>query len=161
LGGTLPLVPAAHALKPDGADASILDPSGTTTDEEPPRATTSPAFTLLQIDCSGSGCKYPKGHRLHFTLPFLLENLPGGQGMHDTEPVLLVYAPLEQGICDEFAPAHVWPRWQMWSTPFNVYDPGGTALQPVEPFPALPHPLGQFKHDVLPAVVWNVPTLHC
>ena len=46
LGGTLPLVPAAHASKPLGLVALILDPSGTTTDEEPPLATTCPAFTL-------------------------------------------------------------------------------------------------------------------
>ena len=93
LGGTLPLVPAAHASKPLGLDASILDPSGTTTDEEPPLATTSPAVALLQVDCFGSGCKYPKGHWSQLTFPFVLENLPGGQGMHDTELALLVYDP--------------------------------------------------------------------
>jgi hypothetical protein len=98
LGGSLPLVPAAHALKPLGLDASILDPSGTTTEEEPPRATTCPGSTLLQIDCSGFGCKYPEGHGLHFTLPFVLENLPGGQEMHDTELALLVYNPGSQAV---------------------------------------------------------------
>ena len=113
LGGTLPIVPARHAVKPDRADASILDPSVTTTDEEPPLATTCPGSTLLHADCSGSGCKYPSGQWLHPTLPVLLVNLPGGQGMQDTEPVLLVYAPLEQGVCGEFAPAHVCPGWQM------------------------------------------------
>jgi hypothetical protein len=93
LGGSLPLVPAAHALKPLGFDASILDPSGTTTDEEPPLATTSPAVALLQVDCFGSGCKYPNGHWSQLTFPSVLENLPGGQGMHDTELTLLVYDP--------------------------------------------------------------------
>ena len=107
LGGSLPLVPAAHALKPLGFDASILDPSGTTTDEEPPLATTCPGSTFLQADCSGSGCKYPNGQWLHLTLPFLLVNLPGGQGMHDTEPVLSVYVPLEQGVRGAFTPAQV------------------------------------------------------
>ena len=90
LGGTLPIVPARHAVKPDRADASILDPSGTSTDEEPPLATTCPGSTLLHADCSGSGCKYPSGQWLHLILPVLLVNLPGGQGMQDTEPVLLV-----------------------------------------------------------------------
>ena len=94
-------------------------------------------------------------------LPFVLENVPGGQGMQDTEPVLLVYAPLEQGVCGESDPAHVWPRWQIYLTPFNMNDPGGTALQPVDPFPALPHPLGQSEHLIFPAVLWNVPALHC
>ena len=36
LGGTLPIVPARHAVKPLGLFASILDPFGTTTDEDPP-----------------------------------------------------------------------------------------------------------------------------
>ena len=107
LGGTLPLVPATHALKPLGLVASILDPSGTTTDEEPPLATTCPGSTLLHADCSGSGCKYPNGQSLHLTLPFLLVNLPGGQGMHDTEPVLSVYVPFEQGVRGAFTPAQV------------------------------------------------------
>jgi hypothetical protein len=92
---------------------------------------------------------------LHFTLPFVLENLPGWQGMHDTEPVLLVYAPLEQGVCGESAPAQVWPRWQMCSTPFfDVYDPGGTALQPVDRFSELPHPLGHVLHFVALDLGW-------
>jgi hypothetical protein len=90
----------------------------------------------------------------------VLENVPGEQGMQDTEPILLVYAPLEQGVCNEFSPAHVWPRWQICSTPSNEYDPGGTALQPVDPLPEVPHPLGQLKHAVFPALFWNVPTLH-
>jgi hypothetical protein len=57
LGGLLPLVPAGHAMKPLGVDASILDPSGTTTEEDPPWATTCPAFTSSHLDCCGMGCK--------------------------------------------------------------------------------------------------------
>ena len=107
LGGSLPIVPAPHASKPERAEALILDPSGTTTEEDPPLATIDPASTGEHFDCSGSGCKYPAGHSLHSTLAFLLENLPGEQGMQETEPMLLVYVPLGQGICDAFAPAHV------------------------------------------------------
>ena len=44
-GGVLPIVPASHAANPDGAEASILDPSGTTTEEDPPLATIDPAST--------------------------------------------------------------------------------------------------------------------
>jgi len=33
-------------------------------------------------------------------------------------------------------------------TPFNVYDPGGIALQPVDPLPELPHPVGQSSQVV-------------
>ena len=106
----LPFVPAGHAVNPDGAVASILDPSGTMTEEDPPLATIDPASTGLHFDCSGSGCKYPVGHSLHSTLPFLLEILPGEQGMQETEPVLLVYVPFEQGVRDAFAPAQVYPR---------------------------------------------------
>ena len=123
--------------------ASILDPSGTTTEDDPPLATIDPAWTGSHFDCSGSGCKYPIGHSSHSTLCSLLENVPGEQGMQETEPVLLVYVPFEQGVCDAFAPRQVWPRSQILLTPFNVYDPGGTALQPVDPLPELPHPLGQ------------------
>ena len=108
----LPFVPAGHAVNPDWAEASIFDPCGTTTDEIPPFATIEPFLTGLQFDCSGSGCKYPIGHSSHFTLPSLLENLPGEQGMQETEPVLLVYVPIEQGVRDAFAPAQVYPRWQ-------------------------------------------------
>ena len=38
-----------------------------------------------------------------------------------------------------------------------MYDPGGTALQPVDPLPEFPHPLGQSLQVVLPAVLWKVP----
>ncbi len=55
--GLFPIVPAGHAVKPDGAVASILDPCGTTTEEDPPLATIDPALTRSHSDCSGSGCK--------------------------------------------------------------------------------------------------------
>jgi len=103
----LPFVPAGQAANPDEAVASILDPCGTTTEEDPPLATIDPASTGLHFDCSGSGCKYPVGHSSHSTLPFLLENVPGEQGMQETEPVLLVYVPFEQGVRGALAPAHV------------------------------------------------------
>jgi hypothetical protein len=45
LGVGLPFVPALHAVKPDGFEASILDPCGTTTEEDPPLATIDPALT--------------------------------------------------------------------------------------------------------------------
>ena len=93
----LPFVPAGHAVNPEGAVASILDPSGTTTEEDPPLATIDPALTGIHFDCSGSGCKNPIGHSSHSILASLLENVPGEQGMQETEPVLLVYMPVEQG----------------------------------------------------------------
>ena len=149
----LPFVPAGQAVKPDCAVASILDPSGTTTEEDPPLATIDPASTGVHFDCFGAGCKYPVGHSSHLVLPSLLDILPGEQGMQETEPVLLVYVPFGQGICDALAPAQVYPRWQSVCIPFNVNDPSGTALQPVEPLPELPHPSGQLSHVVLPALL--------
>ena len=101
----LPFVPAGQAVNPDGAVASILDPSGTTTEEDPPLATIDPASTGVHVDCSGAGCKYPVGHSSHLVLPSLLDILPGEQGMQETEPMLLVYVPLEQGVRGAFAPA--------------------------------------------------------
>ena len=118
--GLFPIVPALHAMNPDSAVASILDPSGTTTEEDPPSATIDPALTEVQSGCSGLGCKYPMGHSSHSTLPSLLENLPGEQGMQETEPVLLVYVPFEQGVRDAFLPAQVYPRSQTVLTPFRV-----------------------------------------
>ena len=100
----LPFVPAGQAVNPEGAVASILDPSGTTTEADPPLATIDPAFTGSHVDCSGSGCKYPAGHLSHLTLPSLLANVPGEQGMQETEPVLLVYVPVEQGCCVDSSP---------------------------------------------------------
>ena len=94
----LPFVPAGHAVNPDGAVASILDPSGTTTEEDPPMATIDPGLTGPHFDCSGSGCKYPVGHSSHSTLFSWLANLPGEQGMQETEPVLFVYVPFGQGV---------------------------------------------------------------
>ena len=106
----LPFVPAGQAVNPEGAVASILDPSGTTMEEDPPLATIDPALTGVHFDCSGSGCKNPIGHSSHSTLFSWLENVPGEQGMQETEPVLLVYVPFEQGVCDALAPAQVYPR---------------------------------------------------
>jgi hypothetical protein len=106
-GGSFPIFPVGHAVKPDGSDASILDPCGTTTEEDPPLATIDPSSTGSHFDCSGSGCKYPVGHSSHSTLPSLLENLPGEQGMQEMEPVLLVYVPFEQGARDAYTPAQV------------------------------------------------------
>ena len=103
----LPFVPAGQAVNPDGAVASILDPSGTTTEEDPPLATIDPASTGVHVDCSGAGCKYPVGHSSHLVLPSLLDILPGEQGMQETEPVLLVYVPFEHGVRGAFAPAQV------------------------------------------------------
>ena len=103
----LPFVPTGHAVNPDGAVASILDPCGTTTEDDPPLATIDPASTGAHFACSGSGCKYPTGHSSHSKLFSRLENLPGEQGMQETEPVLLVYVPVEHGVRDSFAPAQV------------------------------------------------------
>ena len=103
----LPFVPAGHAVNPDEAVASILDPCGTTTEDDPPLATIDPASTGAHSDCAGSGCKYPTGHLSHSTLVFLLEKVPGEQGMQVTEPVLLVYVPFEHGVRDSFAPVQV------------------------------------------------------
>ena len=111
-GGLFPIVPAGHAVNPDGANASILEPSGTITEEDPPLATIDPALTGVHFDCSGSGCKNPIGHSSHSTLASLLENLPGEQGMQEMDPVLLVYVPFEQGDRGALVPAQVYPRWQ-------------------------------------------------
>ena len=89
----LPFVPAGHAVHPDGAVASILDPSGTMTEADPPLATIDPGLTGIHFDCSGSGCKYPVGHSSHLVLASLLENLPGEQGMQETEPFSFMYWP--------------------------------------------------------------------
>ena len=107
LGGSLPIVPAGHVVKPDSADALILDPLGTIKEAEPPLITIEPESTFMQLGCFGSGWKYAEGQSMHFTLPRVLENLPGEQGMQETEPVLLVYVPLEQGVRGAFAPAQV------------------------------------------------------
>jgi hypothetical protein len=47
----LPFVPAAQAANPDGSDASILDPSGTTTEADPPVATILPDGTASHFFC--------------------------------------------------------------------------------------------------------------
>ena len=108
--GLFPVVPAGHAINPDGSVASILEPFGMTTEDDPPLATIDPALTGSHFDCFGSGCKYPVGHLSHSTLLSWLENVPGEQGMQETEPVLLVYLPFGQGVRDALAPAQVYPR---------------------------------------------------
>ena len=92
-GGTLPFVPAGHALKPDGSEASMLDPVGTTTATEPPAATTCPGSTSLQMDCCGLDWRYPAGQGMHLVLPVVSENVPGEQTTQETDPVLFVYVP--------------------------------------------------------------------
>ena len=76
------MVPAGHAVKPEAADASILDPSGTTTDEELPLVTIDPTLTLVHVDCCGSGCKYPDGHnsQTRTPCPVSFPNFPGVHG---------------------------------------------------------------------------------
>ena len=106
----LPFVPAGQAVNPEGAVASILDPSGTTTEEDPPLATIDPASTGAHSDCFGSGCKYPVGQLTHSKLFSWLEKVPGEQGMQETEPVLLVYVPFGQGVRGLFLPTQVYPR---------------------------------------------------
>ena len=101
------MVPARHAVNPEAADASILDPSGTTTDEELPLVTIDPTLTLVHMDCFGSGCKYPDGQALQLTLPSVLVKVPGEQGMQETEPRLLAYVPATHGNCGAFVPAQV------------------------------------------------------
>ena len=86
-GGVLPIVPAGHAVNPDSAVASILDPSGTTTEEDPPSATIDPALTRVQLIRFGLGCKYPVGQLSHSALPSSFENVPGEQGKHVACPV--------------------------------------------------------------------------
>ena len=103
----LPFVPAGHAVNPDAASASILDPCGTTTEEDPPLTTIDPAFTGSHVDCSGSGCKYPVGQLTHSKLFSWLEKVPGEQGMQETEPVLLVYVPMGHGVFGDAVPSHV------------------------------------------------------
>ena len=51
----LPFVPAGHAVNPDGAVASILDPSGTITTVDPSPATTCPFATAMHVLALGSG----------------------------------------------------------------------------------------------------------
>ena len=101
------MVPARHAVNPEAADASILDPSGTTTDEELPLVTIDPTLTLVHMDCFGSGCKYPEGQASQLTLPSVLVKVPGEQGMQETEPRLLAYVPASHGNCGAFVPAQV------------------------------------------------------
>ena len=104
--GLLPVVPARHAVKPDGLEASILDPSGTTTEEDPPVVTIDPASTESHSDCSGSGCKYPVGHSWHFddfVLPFSVEYLPGEQSLHPSilgTPLADEYVPTGHALQD-------------------------------------------------------------
>jgi hypothetical protein len=54
-GVSLPFVPARHAVNPDCAVASILDPFGTITAVDPPPATTCPFLTGMQCVASVSG----------------------------------------------------------------------------------------------------------
>jgi hypothetical protein len=86
-GGSLPIVPAPHASKPDGAEALILDPSGTTTEADPPLATIDPASTGKHFDCSGSGCKYPAGQSSQSSLlldPTLSFIFPAAHLLHSS-----------------------------------------------------------------------------
>ena len=54
-GGTLPIDPAGHAVNPDSSNASILDPFGTTNEDNPPRVTIDPGWARSQDAFFGSG----------------------------------------------------------------------------------------------------------
>jgi hypothetical protein len=83
LGGSLPTVPAGHALKPEGAEASILDPSGTMTAVDPSPATTCPFATAMHVVAFGSGWYSSTPHASHVIVPEEAANVPGMHGKHD------------------------------------------------------------------------------
>ena len=76
-GGVLPIVPASHASNPDGALASILDPSGTITAVDPPPATTCPSLTTMHVVALVSGWYVPSSHGSHVILPEDEAYVPG------------------------------------------------------------------------------------
>ena len=120
----LPFVPAGQAVNPEGAVASILDPSGTTTEEDPPLATIDPAFTGSHVDCSGSGCKYPAGQSWHAAL--LLEPtfgffLPATQWLHSSG--------LVTPVTDEYRPCGHPIQALLATAPISVeYNPAGHSV---------------------------------
>ena len=127
----------------------------------PPSATTFPAPTGLQRGCCGKSWSQPVGQLLQEVEPVPEAYLPGAQGTQFTEPVLLVYVPCPQGVFGLFAPWQVEPRRQILVAWFeSEYEPGGIALQPVEPESVLPHPNGQPLQLVRPGVDWNCPMSH-
>ena len=86
LGGSLPIVPALHASNPDGAEASILDPSGTFTAVDPSPATTCPSSTAMQVVAFVSGWYVPSLHASHVILPGDEAYVPGMQGKQYGNP---------------------------------------------------------------------------
>ena len=82
----LPLVPAGHTVNPEGALASILDPSGTTTAVDPSPATTSPFATAMHSVALGSGWYSPTPHPSQAIVPEEAANVPGMHGKHDAWP---------------------------------------------------------------------------
>ena len=93
LGGSLPIVPASHASNPDGALASILDPSGTITAVDPPPATTCPSPTAMHVVALVSGWYVPSSHGSHVILPEDEAYVPGLHFKQLTAPCPSMYWP--------------------------------------------------------------------
>ena len=92
-GGVLPIVPAPHASNPDGALASILDPSGTFTAVDPPPATTCPSLTAMHVVALVSGWYVPSSHASHVILPEEEAYVPGLHFKQLTAPCPSMYWP--------------------------------------------------------------------
>ena len=92
-GGVLPIVPAPHALNPDGALASILDPSGTFTTVVPPPTTTCPSLTAMHVVALVSGWYVPSSHASHVILPEDEAYVPGLHFKQLTAPCPSMYRP--------------------------------------------------------------------
>ena len=78
----LPFVPAGHTVNPEGALASILDPSGTTTAVDPSPATTRPFATTMHSVALGFGWYSPTPHLSQVIVPEEAANVPGMHGKH-------------------------------------------------------------------------------
>ena len=96
----MPFVPAGHATNPDTEEELIFEPTGTTTEAEPPVATISPAGTASHAAWPGVFWYKPGAHSLHLDdleFPFSPEYLPGEQSLHS--------ALLATPFADEYFPA--------------------------------------------------------
>ena len=111
-----------------------------------------PRGGMLQLSRPSRSCTHPLGQSEHSTDALPHAYLPGLQGKQSTEPGLFEYNPGEHATRPEALPSHLKPASHATVTLETfTYEPGGTAVQSLDPFFSFPNPDGQFSQVFLPS----------
>ena len=111
-----------------------------------------PCGGMLQLSRPSRSCTHPLGQSVHLTDALPDAYLPGLQGKQSTEPGLFEYDPGEHATRPEDSPSHLKPASHATVILETfMYEPGGTAVQPLDPSFSFLNPDGHSSQVVLPS----------